>query len=149
MHVGHLNIRGIRSGEKMDQIKIMLHSNENDISMLGVSESKLGMDVPDSFIEIDNFQCFRKDKMQGSCGLLVYVRDNISCSHRKDLEDEHFESTWAEIYPKNSKPLLIGHFYRKTLFQLLLGMKCVMTKWRRQLRKKKKYFYLGTLKKIY
>ena len=66
MHIDHLNVRGIRSGEKMDQIKIMLHSNENDISMLGVSESKLGVDVPDSFIEVDNFQVFRKDKIQGS-----------------------------------------------------------------------------------
>ena len=112
MHVGHLDIRGIPSGKKkMDQIKIMLHSNENDISMLGVSESKLGVDVPDNFIEIDDFQCFRKDKMQGSGGLLVYVRNNISCSHRKDLEDEHFESIWAELYPKNSKLVLIGHFY--------------------------------------
>ena len=72
MHIGHLNIRGIRSGEKMDQIKIMLHSSENDISMLGVSESKLGEDVPDSFIEIDNFQVYRKDKIQGSGGLLYW-----------------------------------------------------------------------------
>ena len=87
----------------------MLHSNENDISMLGVSESKLGVDVPDSFIEIDNVHCFRKDKMQGSGGLLVYVRNNISCSRRKDLENEHFESIWT-VYPKNSKPVLIGHF---------------------------------------
>ena len=112
MHIGHLNIRGIRSGEKMDQIKIMLHSSENDISMLGVSESKLGEDVPDSFIEIDNFQVYRKDKIQGSGGLLVYVRNDISSSRRKDLENEHFESIWTEINPKNSKPVLIGHFYR-------------------------------------
>ena len=92
----------------------MLHSNGNDISMLGVRGSKLGVDVPDSFIEIDNFQCFRKNKMQGAGGLLIYVWNNISCSCRKDLEDEHFESIWAEMYPKNSKPVLIviGHFYR-------------------------------------
>ena len=30
----------------------------------------------------------------------------------KNLENEHFESIWTEIYPKNSKPVLIGHFYR-------------------------------------
>ena len=112
MHIGHINVRGIRSGEKMDQIKIMLHSNENDISMLGVSESKLGVDVPDSLIEVDSFQVFRKDKIQGSGGLLVYVKNDITCSRRKDLENEHFESIWTEMFPKNSKAVLIGHFYR-------------------------------------
>ena len=90
----------------------MLHSNENDISMLGVSESKLGENIPDSFIQVDNFQVFRKDKIHGSGGLLVYVRNDITCSRRKDLEHEHFESIWTEMFPKNSKSVLIGHFYR-------------------------------------
>ena len=83
MHIGHLNIRRIRSGEKLDQIKLMLHSNENDTSMLGVSESKLGENMPDSFIQVGNFQVLRKDKIHGSGGLLVYVRNDITCSRRK------------------------------------------------------------------
>lgn len=99
MHIGHLNIRGIRSGEKMDQIRIMLQSSQNNICMLGISESKLGSDIPDSFCSINNFQCFRKDKKQGSGGLLVYVRNDIKCSRRKDLEEEHFESMWFEVFP--------------------------------------------------
>lgn len=115
MHLGHLNVRGIRSGEKVDQIKLMLQSKENNISMLGVSESKLGSEIPDSFIQIQNFQCFRKDKMQGSGGLIVYVKNEVSCSHRKDLENEHFESMWFEIFPKSSKSFLVGHFYRNPL----------------------------------
>lgn len=85
MRVGHINARGIRSGERADQLKLMLHSNVNNISMLGVSESKLGSDIPDSFVQIQNFQCFRKDKIQGSGGLFAYVRDDISCICRNDL----------------------------------------------------------------
>lgn len=115
MHIGHLNIRGIRSGEKVDQIKIMLQSRKNNICMLGISESKLGSDIPDSFCSIQNFQCFRKDKAQGSGGLLVYVRNDIKCIRRKDLEEEHFESMWFEVCPKNSKSFLVGHFYRNPL----------------------------------
>ena len=103
MRVGHLNIRGIRAGEKIDQIKMMLQSSANVISVLGVSESKLGDDIPDSFIRIENFQFLRKDKIQGSGGLIVYVRSDVSFSRRKDLEKEHFESIWIEIFPKNSK----------------------------------------------
>lgn len=115
MHIGHLNIRGIRSGEKVDQIKIMLQSRKNNICMLGISESKLGSDIPDNFCSIQNFQCFRKDKTQGSGGLLVYVRNDIKCIRRKDLEEEHFESMWFEVCPKNSKSFLVGHFYRNPL----------------------------------
>lgn len=115
MHIGHINVRGIRSGERVDQLKLMLQSDVNNISMLGVSESKLGSDIPDSFVQIHNFKCFRKDKIQGSGGLLVYVRDDILCIRRNDLEFDHFESIWLEIFPKNSKSLLIGHFYRNPL----------------------------------
>ena len=111
MHIGHLNIRGIRSGEKLDQMKIMLHSNENDVSMLGVSESKLDENIPDSFIQVDNFQVFRKDKIQGSGGILFYVRNDITCSRRKDWEHELFELFWIEMFPRNSKSVLIGRFY--------------------------------------
>lgn len=118
MRFGHFNIRGIRSGEKMDQIKLMLQSNENNISMLGVSETKLGSEMPDSFIQIHNFQCFRKDKIKGSGGLVVYVRNEISCSRRKDLENEHFESMWFEVFPTNCKSFLVGHFYRNPLSKI-------------------------------
>ena len=74
LHIGHLNIRGIRSGEKLDQIKMMLHSDDKNIAMLGLSESKLGSDVPDNFLLIENYQCFRKDMRCGAGGLLVYVK---------------------------------------------------------------------------
>lgn len=112
MHIGHLNVRGIRSGKKFDQIKILLRSEENDISMLGLSESKLGCEVPDSFYQIENFQCFRKDKVQGSGGLLIYVKNDVSCKRREDLEHVNFESVWLEVFPKCSKSFLVGHFYR-------------------------------------
>ena len=88
--------------------------------LVQTSESKLvhcfsitfGLAVPDSFIEVDKLQVFRKDKPRGSGGLLVYVKNDITCSRRKDLENEHFESIWTEMFPKNSKAVLIGHFYR-------------------------------------
>ena len=112
LHIGHLNIQGIRSGEKVDQIKIMLHSSTNNICMLGLSESKLGDDIPDGFLSVENFQCFRKDKRCGAGGLLVYVRNDVVCNRRKDLEDDNFESLWLDLQPKNSKSFLVGHFYR-------------------------------------
>lgn len=112
LHIGHLNIQGLRSGEKTEQIKIILQSKDNNICMLGLSESKLGSDVPDNFLFIENYQCFRKDKVCGAGGLLVYVRNDVVCNQRKDLETDNFESIWLEVQPKNSKSFLVGHFYR-------------------------------------
>ena len=112
LHIGHLNIQGIRSGEKLDQIKMLLHSDDNNIAMLGLSESKLGSDVPDNFLLIENYQCFRKDMRCGAGGLLVYVKSDVVCKQRKDLEVDNFDSIWLEVQPKNGKPFLVGHIYR-------------------------------------
>ena len=111
LYIGHLNIQEIRSSEKIDQINTILQSKDN-ICMLGLSESKLGSDVPDNFLSIENYQCFRKDRICGAGGLLVYVTNDVVCDQRKDLETENFESMWLEVQPKNSKSFLVGHFYR-------------------------------------
>ena len=51
MHIGHLNVNGIRS--KFAQIEVMLNSKDNDIAIFGVTESKLGPNQPDAFFNID------------------------------------------------------------------------------------------------
>lgn len=128
----------------------MLQSSENNISMLGVSESKLGSEIPDSFIQIQDFQCFRKDKLQGSGGLIVCVRnfEKASCSRRKDLENEHFESNWFEIFPKNSKSFSVGHFYRNPVSTIEWNEILIMSL-RSQLRRKRNCFYWEILIGIY
>ena len=110
MHIGHLNVRGIRS--KFDDVNLMLQSNENDIAILGLSESKLGPNQPESAFHIPDFQVFRKDKTEGSGGLLTYVKDDITCIRRYSLESPNIESIWLEIFPKHSKSFLVGYIYR-------------------------------------
>ena len=59
--MGHLNIQGIQN--KVEQIDLMLNSSENDIQLLGLSESKLNANPPNNFFAIKNFQLFRKDRI--------------------------------------------------------------------------------------
>jgi len=110
MHVGHLNVRGIRS--KFEQLETMLKSTENDISILGITETKLGSDHPNSAFYVDGYKLFRNDKMDGSGGLIVYVREDIICKRRENLEENDFESLWLEIFPKLRKSFLICFIYR-------------------------------------
>ena len=58
---GHLNIQGIQN--KTDQIASMLNSTENDIQLLGLSESKLKANHPSNHFAIKNVPLFRRDRI--------------------------------------------------------------------------------------
>ena len=110
--IGHINVQGL--GNKIDQIKLLLHSEKNQIQILGLSETKLKEIHSDSFFEVNGYQKpFRRDRRQnGGGGLLVYVKNEVSCKRRSDLENEQLECIWLEVKPKKSKPFLVGHVYR-------------------------------------
>ena len=109
--IGHLNIQGISN--KIDQVRLLLESDKNQIHVLGLSETKLNSVHPDSVLGVTGFQPFRKDRETDSGGgLFVYVKDGICCNRRKDLEHENLECLWLEINPVKSKSFLICNIYR-------------------------------------
>ena len=95
--MGHMNIQGLSN--KIDQVRLLLESEQNQIHVLGLSETKLNVIHPDSAFEINGFQKpFRKDRIINSGGgLIVYVKEGISCNRRTDLEQESLECIWLEI----------------------------------------------------
>ena len=114
--MGHLNIQGIQN--KIDQIDLLLNSSQNNIHILGLSETKLNSNHMNSIFEVKNYQMFRKDRVisedrpEHGGGLIVYVKDGINCKRRYDLECERIECVWLEIFPTNCKSFLIGNIYR-------------------------------------
>ena len=56
--MGHLNIQGIQN--KNDQIDLLLNSSQNNIHILGLSETKLNCHHMNSIFEVKNYQMFRK-----------------------------------------------------------------------------------------
>ncbi|MEW8544961.1 MAG: reverse transcriptase family protein, partial [Candidatus Thiodiazotropha sp.] len=107
-----MNIQGLSN--KIDQIRLLLMSEQNQIQVFGLSESKLNDLHPDSYFEINGYQKpFRRDRGQNAGGgLLVYVKDGVCCKRRPDLENERLECIWLEVKPTKSKSFLIGHIYR-------------------------------------
>ena len=107
--IGHLNIQGLTN--KIDQLKLLLQSEKNLIHILGISETKLTQFHPDMSFHIDGYQKpFRRDRTENAGGgLLVYVKNGVSCKRRTDLEHKSLECIWTEIKPKNNSPYLVGH----------------------------------------
>ena len=110
--MGHLNIQGVSN--KIDQVGLLLGSDKNQIHVLGLSETKLNDTHPDSAFEINGYQKpFRRDRESNSGGgIIVYVRDEICCNRRPDLEQANLECIWLEIKPVKSKSFLLGNIYR-------------------------------------
>ena len=110
--IDHLNIQGLTN--KIDQLKLLLQSEKNLIHILGISETKLTQIHPDMSFNIDGYQKpFRRDRTENAGGgLLVYVKNGVSCKRRTDLEHQSLECIWTEIKPKNNSPYLVGHIYR-------------------------------------
>ncbi len=79
---------------------------ENYVHMLGISESNLKSHHPDSSFSIQGYQKpFRRDREGAGGGLLVYVKEEVSCTRRNELESKEIDCIWTEIYPKT-----INHF---------------------------------------
>ncbi len=73
---GHLNIRSIIP--KSDQIKHLLA--ESNLDFLCLSETWLHKNSPSSALHIPGYNVFRKDRVEGrDGGLLFYIKDCISC----------------------------------------------------------------------
>lgn len=103
----HLNIQSIIP--KLDMIKA--EADLHDILIF--SESWLKPETPDENILITNFQTpFRNDRRgRPGGGVIVYVRDSLSCKRRTDLELRGIEAVWLELTLK-SKKILVGGYYR-------------------------------------
>ena len=100
MHIGHLNVQGLQN--KFDQIALMLDSENNDIHVLGLSETKLKDFHSDDGFAINNYQPYRKDReitcelKEDGGGLSVYVKEGIKWV-RRDLETNEVECLFLEI----------------------------------------------------
>ena len=111
-NIGNINIQGLST--KFDQFKLMLTSKENNISIMGISETKFTENHKTESFIIDGYQLpYRRDRLNnGGGGLLVYVKQNVNCIRRPDLEVDELECIWLEIMPIKAKSFLIGSMYR-------------------------------------
>ena len=105
--VVHYNVQSLLN--KIDLLQVEL----SHFDVIALSETWLSLSIDDTDLKLLNYQSpFRKDRQTNNYGgVIVYVRDNIPCKRRPDLEVQGLESLWLELRLK-SKVVLFGTFYR-------------------------------------
>ena len=94
----------------IDEIRVLL--TEYTFDILAINESKIDNSISDNELHIFGYDIIRKDRNRYGGGVVLYVRDNIPFSERKDLISKDLEMVCIEINRPYNKSLLINAWYR-------------------------------------
>lgn len=106
----HVNARSLLKPGRLDELYLELCCLHN-FDLIGISESHLSTSIPDSDINIPNYNVMRRDRNRQGGGVLLYVHDRFTCVRRPDLESPSLEMLWVEITLRNHN-VLVGVCYR-------------------------------------
>ena len=119
---------GIHPNPGPEQVISIVHNNirslqnkaiyvEAELSMfdiIAISETWLYKDFPENKIQINGYQkperCDRPDNTHWG-GVAIYVKNNMYCKRRRDLEVDELEAVWVEVRV-GQETLLVGCFYK-------------------------------------
>ena len=92
---------------KLDELTALLSFKPIDI--IAITESWLHELIDSSLLSINDYNLFRKDRATGrGGGVCAYIKKDIPCIRRVDLESENLECLWLSIRPKRLPRLLSG-----------------------------------------
>ena len=105
--VVHLNACSIRN--KINEIE----TESSNFDIITVSETWLSDSISNNSILLTNFHPpVRRDRPHDPHGgVAIYIKNNLYCKPRPDLNVAHLEAVWVET-KLNQESLLIGSFYR-------------------------------------
>ena len=92
-------------------VKHGLISNST-IDILAKNESKIDDSVFDNEINIIGYNMIRNDRNRFGGGVVLYIRDTISFSERKDLVPEPLEMICIEVRRPHKTAFLVSAWYR-------------------------------------
>ena len=119
-----MNIRSLPN--KHDLLRHCLNDCSNNLHVLGLSETWLTQQIPDSFININEYVCIRNDRNWGKPGnpgqikkgggVCLYLNENLNWSSLSyqayNRSDNDIEIQWVEIINDKCKNFLIVNGYR-------------------------------------
>ena len=106
--IGHLNVNSILG--KADEVINLLDECAFDI--LFITESKIDGTTSSSLFAHSQYRIIRRDRKRGGCGLLVYIRSNVTAHRQINLEPEGVESICLDVKGYANNWFLICACYR-------------------------------------
>ena len=88
------------------------HLSNKALDILAINESKIDNQISNDEIHIHGFNIIRKDRNRFGGGVVLYIRDTISFSDRKDIIPDGLEMVCIELNLPYNKSLLISTWYR-------------------------------------
>ena len=109
MAIIHYNVNRLYS--KLDEIRLYLNAHY-PVSVYSCSETFLSSNILDHQISIEGYTIIRGDRIsKEGGGLIVYMKNDIECICRNDLEHDIAETIWLEIKLKQKK-IILAFIYR-------------------------------------
>jgi hypothetical protein len=106
----HCNVRSLQKQFSKD----ILISLENQISIIGISETRLN-ENSSSNIDLFNYSFLRHDSPTQAGGVGLDIHNSLEFHLRQDIKllVDGCENLWVEIHtPKNEKNIIVGIIYR-------------------------------------
>ena len=109
MLTNYLSILHLKIQSLLPKLDLIAAESEA-YDLLIFSESWLKAEIKSNNIGLTNFHSpFRRDRCDRPGGrVVIYVRDNIYCKRRGDLELQGLEAVWIELSIKSKKLLIEG-----------------------------------------
>ena len=123
-HCAHLNVRSLTN--KHDLLSQAVENCDNNLHVLGLSETWLTDQIPDNFVHINNFACIRNDRTWSTAinpantkkggGVCLYLSEHLNwsptsyCDFNRSNND--IEIQWVEINNEKCRNFLIVNGYR-------------------------------------
>ena len=112
----YTNARSLIRLDKRTELEIYVVEESPDV--IAITESWAKESISDNKLQLEGYMMFRKDRVCNGKrvhggGVLLYVKDYLNATERKDLDTSSFkESIWCVIKCKKLE-LLVGVCYRE------------------------------------
>jgi len=123
LKICHIHARSIYASKchnKLDELVDVASVHSFDI--LCVTESWLNSNVDNSCIPLSGYsEPFRFDQNSHGGGIMAYMKRDLFCTHRRDLEQPGVEIMWLDFKLTHRNRLLIAVCYQPQIALLRIG----------------------------
>ena len=85
---------------------------EDSIDILCLTETWLESDVSNTFIQIEGFNVYRKDRERKGGGTAIYVREEYASSQIMQNDGNEVDDLWVNIQVRKNRSFVVGSLYR-------------------------------------